>query len=84
MTADVDITVAEKKDILTVPSSAVKPYQGKKAVRVLSEDGEIEYIPVEVGIKGDGKTEILSGIEEGTEVIVALPNEEVETSGGLF
>lgn len=84
MTADVDITVAEKDTVLTVPSSAVKPYQGKKAVRVVGESGEVEYIPVEVGAQGDGKTEIIAGIEEGTEVIVAFPNDQVERSGGIF
>lgn len=84
MTADVDITVASKDNILTVPSSAVKPYQGKKAVRIVNNKGEIEFIPVEVGIKGNNKREILSGIEEGTEVIVSLANDQIERSGGLF
>ena len=84
MTADVDITVANKENILTVPSSAVKPYQGGKAVRVVGENGEIEFVVVEVGSKGEGRTEILSGIEEGQEVIVTLANDQVERSGGFF
>ena len=84
MTADVDIVVASKEDILTVPASAVKPYEGGKAVRVVDDQGEIEYIPVEVGSRGDGMIEILSGIDEGTEVIVALANDQIERTGGLF
>ena len=84
MTVDVDITVASLDNILTVPSSSVKPYQGGKAVRVVDKDGEIEFVPVVAGSKGDGKTEILSGIEEGREVIVTLTNEQNERSGGFF
>lgn len=84
MTADVDIVVATKENVLTVPSSAVKPYQGGRAVRTLNNEGEIEYIPVKTGSRGEGKIEILSGIEEGTQVIVTLANDQIERSGGLF
>lgn len=84
MTADVNITVSSQDNILTVPSSAVKPYQGGKAVRVVAEDGDIEFIPVTIGSKGGGKTEISSGIEEGTEVIVTLGNDQVERASGFF
>lgn len=83
MTADVDIVVSQKEDVLTVPSSSVKPYQGGRAVRVLNGK-EIEYIPVEIGAKGDGRTEIISGIEEGTMVIVALENDQLERKNSLF
>lgn len=85
MTASVDITVASKENVLTVPSSAVKPHEGARAVRVVGSDGQIEFIPVEVGAKGGGRTEIISGIEEGTQVIVALSNDQVgRRSGGFF
>ncbi|MCR4263610.1 MAG: HlyD family efflux transporter periplasmic adaptor subunit [Candidatus Roizmanbacteria bacterium] len=81
MTATVDIEVARKDNALTVPSSAIKPYQGGRAVRVVGETGEIEYIPVETGVKGQTKTEILSGIDESTAVITALKNEQIQRSG---
>jgi len=84
MTADVDIEVASKENVLTVPSSAVKPYEGGRAVRVVGAEGEIEYIQVEVGARGDGVTEIVSGINEGTQVIVALKNEQVKRQGPSF
>ena len=85
LTADVDITVAVMDNILLVPSSAVKPYEGGRAVRVVGDKGDIEYMPVEVGIRGNGSTQRLSGIDEGTQVIVALKNEQVERqSSGLF
>lgn len=78
MTANVDIAVAEVKNTLVVPNSAIKPYKGKKAVQVINaETGEPEYIPVEVGIRSPEKTQIMSGIEEGTEVITATKNSQM-------
>jgi len=85
MTADVDIVVAIKENVLTVPAQAVRPHEGGRAVRIVGKKGEIEYVPVTTGAKGDGKVEILSGIDEGTQVIMSLKNEQVErTSSGLF
>ncbi|MFC1750812.1 efflux RND transporter periplasmic adaptor subunit [Pseudomonadota bacterium] len=84
MTADVDIIVATKENVLTVPTSSVKPHEGGRAVRVVDNKGEIEFIPVETGSRGNGDIEIASGIEEGTQVIVALKNEQVKRSGSLF
>lgn len=84
MTADVDIITAKKEKVLTVPSSAVKPYQGGRAVRVVNEMNELEFVPVEIGARGDGRIEITSGLSEGTEVVVSLANEQVERSAGFF
>jgi len=86
MTADVDITVASKDNVLTVPTSAVKPYEGGRAVRVVGDKGDVKYIPVETGSKGDGKIEITSGISQGQQIITALTNDQVKrtSSGGLF
>ena len=84
LTADVEIKVADKDNVLTVPSSAVKPYQGGKAVRMVGDKDEIKFTPVEVGAKGGGRIEILSGIEEGDEVVAALSNDQVERKSGLF
>lgn len=82
MSTDVDITTEELNGILTVPNSAVKPYQGGRAVRVFDEKTkEIKYIPVKVGIRGDSKTQILDGVTEGQEVIVSLSNESIKRPG---
>ena len=63
---------------MIVPNSAIKPYQGGRAVRVPGENGEIEYIPVKIGIRGKSNTQILSGIEKGQEVITALSNDSIK------
>ncbi len=79
MTANVDIEVDKKLNALSVPNSAVKPYQGGRAVRVYNKDkNDLEYIPVEIGIKGEERTEILKGISENQEIIVSLPNDQIK------
>ncbi|MCL4360364.1 efflux RND transporter periplasmic adaptor subunit [Patescibacteria group bacterium] len=82
MTVDGDIMTNEKKNVLTVPNSAVVLYKNGKAVRVLA-GGTMTYIPVETGIKGETTTEIVRGLREGQQVITALTNEKVERKGLL-
>lgn len=84
MSADAVITTNTLKKVLSVPNSAVKPYQGGKAVRTEEKKGEVKYIPVKIGVKGDSKTQIISGISEGQEVITSIANEKLKRSGGLF
>lgn len=89
MTVQVDITTAEKDGVLTVPNSAIKPYQGGRAVQVLSpKTSEPMYFPVEIGIAGETHTEILDGVKEGQEVIIGqsigTPSDDGDKSGSLF
>lgn len=77
MTLDGDIVTKELSNILTVPNSAVVLYKGAKAVRVLDNNNVLVYVPVKTGVKGETRTEILSGIEEGREIIVSLTNVNV-------
>lgn len=83
MTADVEIVTKEQKNVLSVPNSAIKPYQGQKAVRIVGKNGEIQYLPVKVGAKGDKTTQILDGLEEGQEIITSLSNEQLKRPGLL-
>ncbi len=81
MTVTVEIEVAKKENVLTVSSSAVKLHEGGRAVQVVDpETKKPTFVPVEVGVRGDGRTEILSGIDENTEIITALTNDQVERS----
>lgn len=85
MTADVDIVVDKADGVLSVPNSAVKPYKGGRAVRVIDpKTKQLTFIPVKTGLKGQTKTQILQGISEGQEVVTALSNEQVKRSSGLF
>lgn len=77
MTIDGDIITNEKNDVLTVPNSAVVLYKDGKAVRVI-KGKSMEYLPVKTGVKGETMTEILEGLQEGQNIIVALTNEKAK------
>ncbi len=84
MNADATITTNKLSNVLSVPNSAVKPYQGGRAVRIEDPKGEIKYVPVKIGVRGNTRTQILSGIQEGQEVITSIDNEKLKRSGGFF
>lgn len=81
MNVDITIITSRLDNVLTVPNSSIKPYQGTRAVRIRDEKGEIKYIPVKVGLKGEEKTQIISGLTEGQEIITTLTNEQIKRSG---
>jgi len=81
MTVDAEIITNKLTDTLSVPNSVVKPYQGGRAVRVVDEQQNVEYVPVLIGVKGSERTQILEGISEGQEVITALSNEQIKRPG---
>lgn len=72
MTADVTIETGRKKDVLYVPQRSIVFKNNVKFVRVLKGDG-FEEIEVETGLKGnEGQVEIISGLEEGQEVVTFI------------
>ena len=77
MTANVTIETNRIENALSVPNSAVKLYQGGRAVQIL-ENGKPKYIPVRIGIRGSERTQILSGIKEGQVVITGAKNAVVQ------
>ena len=75
MTANVDILTDRKENVLVVPRRAVLTQDGKKIVRVVTdtEKGIFEERDVETGLSGDdGLVEIVSGVEEGEEIVTFL------------
>ncbi len=71
MTADVTIVVAEKRDCLQVPDSAIDRTGGKTRVQVLpSPEGEPVEREVKVGMTNWEQAEILHGLREGEQVVL--------------
>jgi HlyD family secretion protein len=66
MGASLKIATIEKKDVLLVPSRALKSVGAQKAVSVVSRGDVI----VEVGVSNGAETEIVSGVSEGEQVVV--------------
>lgn len=74
MTANIDILTMEKADVLMIPSRAVKKIDGQQMVQVL-ENGQAVDKEVVTGFKGDDTMlEIISGLEEGEDVITYIKN----------
>lgn len=72
MTSNVTITTDRKADVLQVPARTIITQDDRQIVRVLV-DGELEERPVVTGLRGDdGLIEIVSGLEEGDEVITFI------------
>lgn len=83
MNADVEIITKKISNVLSVPNSAVKPYQGGRGVRVPDKNSKegYKYVPVTVGIRGEDRTEIIKGLTEGQKVITSLSNEQLQRPG---
>lgn len=74
MTANVDVTTAERQNVLVVPLRAVK-YQGSQAYAEVLKDGEPQRRDLSVGLSGDdGLVEVLSGLGEGEQAITVKIN----------
>src|SRR5205807_4911654 len=82
----VTITVSHATQAITVPTSAVRTVGGGglHVVTVLS-GGKTSAVPVRTGAVGSDVTEILSGLQEGQEVVLAdmsqaLPSANTNTN----
>jgi len=72
MTVNIEeILIAEKNDVLLVPSEAIlRKGRGKQVVTLVKEGAENEDVAVETGITDGTKTEIITGLTEGQTVVV--------------
>lgn len=67
-TVTVDVIIDEVDNALYVPSSAVEQVGDESYVTVVDETGEPTRRAVRIGLRGDGTTQILFGLEEGEQV----------------
>lgn len=70
MSANVSVTVAERDDVLNVPSAAVTGSGSNARVTVVT-GGVQKVVPVVAGLQGDTTTEIVSGVTAGQEVVTS-------------
>jgi multidrug efflux pump subunit AcrA (membrane-fusion protein) len=69
MTANVTVSLDERKGVLAVPDRALRRERGRTVVDVASAAG-VEPREVKVGLRGGGMAEIVSGLAEGERVQV--------------
>ena len=78
MTVSVDLTVASKTRVLAVASDAVRGASTPAPWVLVVAGGRLARRNVTLGIRGEGHTEILSGLDEGAEVVLAADATLVE------
>lgn len=71
MTANANIVVAEKQGVLLVRNRAIRLRSGKKQVQVW-RNGVADWVDIETGLSNDQYTEVISGLEEGDEVVTRV------------
>lgn len=70
MTTDASIVTEKKDNIILVPNIAVRTQGGQVFVEVM-QAGILQAVLVEVGLSNEVSTEIISGLQEGAEVVTA-------------
>ena len=73
MTANAEILLDEHKNVLSVPENAVIYDNQKNASVQIPDKGQkdgVRKIPVKVGLSDGSKTEIVSGLKEGDQVVL--------------
>jgi len=81
MTADMEIDLGCKENVLVVPNLAIKTKDNSKVVSKMM-NGTATTVKVEVGLSDDNNTEITSGLSEGDEVAVETFSSTGQTSEG--
>ncbi len=72
MTTRAKIIYEGKKDITMIPNEAIKFDEGKQVVYKVLSHGNIKKIAVNVGVRGEYFSEIISGVKEGDKLATKL------------
>ena len=69
--AEADVTLEHREDIPSVPLQAVNHEGDKTTVFVVGSNGELQDQPVTLGLQTATDAEVLSGLQEGQQVVVS-------------
>jgi len=72
MTTHVRIIYREEENILTVPNAAIKFEEGRQIAYKIVGPNKVDKLELTIGVRGEDKTQILSGAEEGDELATKL------------
>jgi multidrug efflux pump subunit AcrA (membrane-fusion protein) len=71
LTAETKVVVGGVDNVLVVPTAAVQRGGQSGVVQVLQPDGSTRQVQVLLGLVGDTNTEIVDGLQEGQQVVIA-------------
>jgi RND family efflux transporter MFP subunit len=69
MTADADIIIAERKNVLILPRRSIRATANATINLSVVQNGQTTNRSVKIGLVGDLNVEILSGLQEGDQVV---------------
>jgi len=69
MTADADVVIAERKNVLTLPRRSIRATANATINLSVVQNGQTTSRSVKVGLVGDLNVEIVSGLQEGDQVV---------------
>lgn len=83
------VNSGEAEDTLLVPIEAVFEEDNKQKVEILDDNGQPEAVEIEVGLMNDRYVEVLSGLEEGQQVVTGstkdlMPSQSVPENDSLL
>ena len=70
MTADVTIEIANAKNVLSLPLSAMRKIHDKTGTVFVLLDGSVKEKEVQIGLKDDQFIQIVSGLSADDEVVI--------------
>jgi HlyD family secretion protein len=70
-TAEARVITSSLDNVLVVPSAAVQRGAGVGVVQVLDGNGTTHPVQVQLGLIGDTMTQILDGLREGQQIVIA-------------
>jgi RND family efflux transporter MFP subunit len=68
--AQCNTVLGQENDVLWLPPSAIRSFQGRRFVVIQDLDGKQRRVDVEIGLQADDRVQIKSGLNEG-DVIIA-------------
>ncbi|MCC6794202.1 MAG: HlyD family secretion protein [Candidatus Hydrogenedentes bacterium] len=79
MTTNVNVVIADKKEVLTIPYNAIAREKGKTFAVMAKADGTAgDKVPVDLGITDGSAYEVISGVNEGDTVTVQRADADSE------
>lgn len=87
MSADVAVTTQSAANVIAVPAIALQGSNGSYTVRVVDASGQVQTVPVQVGLTTSSLAAITSGLTEGESVVIGSRSARSGTStttGGGF
>ncbi len=81
MNADADISVLDLKNVLLLPASAIRTTGGVTTVTILDEGKQVAW-EVQTGATDGTRTQIVAGLDEGTEVVANRRTPGAAGAGG--